>query len=90
VKNWKEIGEEKLEIMEKIKDCGLILHVGDVASEETAEKLRSLREVVDPRCLTSKRTNLVRLGGAYMEQNDVRHNGTLLQADMYSLEMIFW
>jgi putative phosphoesterase len=32
------------EIMEKVKDCGLILHAGDIASEETAEKLKSLRE----------------------------------------------
>jgi putative phosphoesterase len=32
------------EITEKIKECELILHAGDIASEETVEKIRSLGE----------------------------------------------
>jgi putative phosphoesterase len=32
------------EITEKIKECELILHAGDIASEETVERIRSLGE----------------------------------------------
>jgi hypothetical protein len=32
------------EITEKIKECELILHAGDIASEETAERIRNLGE----------------------------------------------
>jgi hypothetical protein len=32
------------EITEKIKECELILHTSDIASEETAERIKSLGE----------------------------------------------